>query len=154
MEDEAPRLTPEDRLEIHELYATYARGADTEEDDGRVWAEVFTPDGRYHNGANEYVGHEALRKYITREKVGVDRERGIHYQHWINNIVLRPTPEGATGSLYVMVLLMGAESPVGGRLPVSIVAMGTCRDELVRTPEGWRIKSRISSPVPAPLRES
>jgi hypothetical protein len=55
------------------------------------------------------------------------------------NVVVEPSPEGATGSAY----LLRVNFAQGGKL-----SGGTYRDVIVRTPEGWRFRQRIYVEVP------
>ena len=54
--------------------------------------------------------------------------------HLILNLVIRPSPEGATGNSYLVEL--------GGRDPNRITRLGNYEDVYVKTVQGWRIKKR------------
>lgn len=117
-------LTAEDMAEIHNLYAHYnlmLDGADAE-----AWADTFVEDGRF--GTSE--GREALVAFA----VGF-AEANPNTRHWNTNIRITATPEGAAGTCYLMLWNVGVR-------PQQIVLTGTYQDELVRTSDGWRFKSR------------
>ena len=137
-----PALSPEDHMAIHELYATYARAYDTNEGDGKVWAETFTADGEFIYGERRAVGHKALTEYVN----GRVRTGGA-IQHWNANVIIRPTPEGARSSLYIMLVNAGADGK-----PPAIQVVTNYNDDLVKTPAGWRIKRRSAGPTIDPIR--
>jgi len=125
-------LNPQDYVDIQELYATYARAYDTDEADGRVFAETFTPDGQLILRDKAITGHKELAAY-SHER---DKSGGV-IQHWNTNLIVRPSPGGATASVY-LVLFRGAFE---GK-PASISVVSNYNDELVKTSGGWRFKSR------------
>jgi hypothetical protein len=59
--------------------------------------------------------------------------------------VITPSPEGATGKSYLLAIGVGGD-------PTVIERQGGYEDVYVRTPAGWRIKSRVH--VFPNLRES
>ncbi len=61
-------------------------------------------------------------------------------------MVLTPTAEGANASIYLLLLNVGVR-------PATIATTGMYEDVLVRTPQGWRFKSRIVHADPAPRTE-
>jgi hypothetical protein len=121
-------LTTQDYLEIQMLGARYAYGLDTGENNGYMYADVFTPDGVF----GSYVGRERLAEVARGGRL---KARG--YQHFVTNTIIEPSPEGAKGSQYVQVLHVG-----GNGKPVTIDHGGRYEDVYVRTPLGWRIKAR------------
>lgn len=137
-----PELTPQDHVEIQELYATYARAYDSNEANGEVWAETFTEDGVFTFGERRAVGHKELAAYSNSRP-----QTGPKIQHWTNGLIIQPTPEGAAASMYVMVITEGA-----GATPPTMPIVTTYTDRLVRTPQGWRIKSRAGGLDLPPLR--
>ena len=131
----ASRLTPQDMADIQQLYARYNFAIDT--GDAAGWADTFTPDGVF---AGRFTGREALMGFIKlwREKLG-----GANRRHWNSNLTLSPTPQGAHGAVYLMLLDVGAK-------PTGIASTGTYSDELVKTANGWRFKSRaVNNDAPA-----
>jgi hypothetical protein len=57
-------------------------------------------------------------------------------RHFTANLVVTPTPEGAKGSVYL--LLFNARN-----IPATIVETAIYDDTLVKTPQGWRFKKRV-----------
>jgi len=137
-----PGLSPEDHVEIQELYAKYARAYDSNEGNGEAWADTFTEDGVFTYGERRAVGRKELAAYSNSRP-----QTGPKIQHWTNGLILRPTPEGATASMYIMVITEGA-----GATPPSMPIVTTYTDVLVRTPNGWRIKSRAGGLDLPPVR--
>ena len=124
----APALTALDYEEIRQLYARYAVAADTNIDDGEMIAQLFTEDGVL----NDYRGYEELKaasKSVDRFRV----ENGIENTptHYVTNLVIEPTAEGAMGVAYDF-----------GWAVEDALSRGVYHDQLVKTPEGWRFKKR------------
>ncbi len=118
-------LTAADHIEIRQLYARYARALDL--GDPEAWADTFTPDGMFRDaaGRGELVAY-AENSYGGRQGTG---------RHWNSQLVVTPTAEGADGSAYLLLLDVGAQPP-------GINIAGLYSDKLVKTPAGWRFKSR------------
>ena len=57
-------------------------------------------------------------------------------RHFNANLVITPTPDGAKGSVYL--LLFNARN-----IPATIVETAIYDDTLVKTPQGWRFKKRL-----------
>jgi len=138
-----PRFTAQDYVEIQELYSIYARAYDTNEGNGQVWAETFTPDGVFTFREHRAVGHKELAAYANSRT-----QTGPAIQHWNTNVIIRPAPGGATASLNTMVVVDG-----DGNTPPSIAIMTNYNDVLVKTRLGWRIKSRAGGPDIASIRQ-
>ena len=126
-------LTPQDYAEIRELYSRFAWGIDTGADNGMAYARTFTPDGEFRYGNNTFVGREKLAELIRSSTWG---DGAPH--HFTTNILIEPSPEGARGRAYVL-MIGSSEEP---NQPPTI-GTGTYEDILVKTSEGWRIKQRI-----------
>jgi hypothetical protein len=122
-------LTVDDYLEIQRLYARYSQTIDSGEDEGRAWAATFTADGVFGNAA----GRAALAEFAKHRP---DRWNGAQSRHWISNLVITPTAEGASGSCYLLTLNVSARPPV-------LNSAAVYEDTLVKTPEGWRFKKRL-----------
>jgi hypothetical protein len=125
---QATELSPKDYMEIEQLYAQYNHAIDS--GDAEAWAGTFTPDGTF----NRFVGHDALVGFIGtwREKMN-----GANRRHWNTNLRIVPTPEGANGSVYLMLMDVSTK-------PVSIITTGMYTDSLVKTKAGWRFKQRTT----------
>jgi len=119
------RLTVEDRLDIEQNYARYYHAIDS--GNAEAWADTFTADGEF-NGTK---GRDALVAFIKR--AGPQKTR-----HVVSNLVLEPTAEGAKGSLYVFIF-----NPE--QVPVTINSYSRYDDTLVKTPQGWKFKTKIRS---------
>jgi SnoaL-like domain len=146
-------LSGTDYAEIQQLSARYSQAIDTCADDGYAYARLYTPDGVFVDmwtqsaidaGGAKWQGSEKLREIssglnVTGSPCSSTRFNGS-VSHLILNLVITPTPEGATGNSYMIEL--------GGRDPNHIVRMGNYEDVYVKTPDGWRFKTRIHSRAP------
>ncbi len=122
----AADFTPQDYIEIEQLYAQYNHAIDSGDAEG--WAATFTPDGTF----NRFTGREALVGFIKnwREKMN-----GANRRHWNSNLRITPAADGASGVVMLMLLDVGTQPP-------SIVMTGQYTDSLVKTASGWRFRSR------------
>ena len=129
-------LTAADYVEIQQLVARYGYAVDTHTDNGYAYADLFTPDGVF----GKTKGREALAELARTTQ----RERGgpAFTRHFLTNVIIYPTPDGARGSQY----LMAVDVSEGGK-PSSLVHGGRYEDEYVKTPAGWRFKSRQLHPA-------
>ena len=135
----AAKLATQDYIDIQQLYARYNIAIDTGDGDG--WAATFTPDGVFNN-TNK--GHDALVQFI---KDWREKRDGANRRHLNSNMALTPTADGANGAIYLLLLNVGVR-------PATIATTGVYEDVLVRTPQGWRFKSRIVHADPAPRVEA
>jgi hypothetical protein len=126
-------LTGQDYAEIQQLYARYNFAVDAI--DGEGVAAVYTPDGIFNEGKNrQFVGHDALVNWVNTE---VKTNHSIdHRRHWNANLMITGTPEGAKAAIYLLTINVGVNPPV-------ILAAGRYDDTLVKTPQGWRFKTRM-----------
>lgn len=129
----APPLTPLDYIEIQQLAVRYSYGLDTAADNGYMYADVFTPDG-------EFVGRQVPltqgREALARVARSVRKANTQYVRHFIANHVIEPSPEGATGKVYLMVVDCEEWQPS------SIYVGGHYEDVYAKTAKGWRIKRR------------
>jgi SnoaL-like domain len=129
-------LTAADYVEIQQLVARYSYAVDTHADNGYAYADLFTADGTF----GKTKGREALAELArTTQK---DRGGPAYTRHFLTNVIIYPTPEGARGSQYLMAL----DVSEGGK-PSSIVHGGRYEDVYVKTAAGWRFKSRQLYPA-------
>lgn len=139
-----PTLTAQDYAEIQQLYAQYSHGIDSGADDGLMFARVFTPDGALIAPTGTTEGREKLAELARRGK-----KSPTNVRHWAVNVLIEPSPEGANGSAYVLLVNIGESGQ-----PSGVMGGGIYRDVIVKTSEGWRIKKRAYYPagstVPAP----
>jgi hypothetical protein len=142
----APGLTVADYLEIQQLVSRYPYALDGDPDNGVSYAKLFTADAVFRQPRTE--GREALAKLAASAPHGPRFVR-----HFITNHVIDPTPDGAVGKEYLVVIDIGE----GGK-PSSVFLGGHYDDVYARTAEGWRFKTRTfvasaaASPAPAAAR--
>src|SRR5215831_17384641 len=110
----AKTLTAQDLVDIQQLYAKYNWTLDS--GDAEAYASTFTPDGVFNNN----VGHDAIVKFANTFHTGV----GSHLKHWNTNLMILPTPEGASGQVYLVLVDFGTK-------PASIFTSAAYADELV-----------------------
>src|SRR3954463_10158460 len=84
-------LTSDDLVEIQQLYARYNWTLDAGDAEG--YASTFVPGGVFNNN----VGHDAIVTSSTTFHAGI----GAHLHHWNTNLMILPTPEGASGQVYL-----------------------------------------------------
>ena len=121
-----------DRAAVIDTVNRYATALDS-----RDWAlldEVFTPDAVGDFGAGSLVGRDALRD-LMRRTVG----RGGPSQHLLGNHRVEIDGDAARCVCQVRAFQTGT-GPAAGR---SYELLGEYRDQLVRTPDGWRIARRV-----------
>jgi actinorhodin biosynthesis protein ActVIA len=134
----AAKLTTQDYHDIQQLYARYNLAIDTGDAEG--WAGTFTPDGSFGNNK----GHDALVQFV---KDWREKRDGANRRHLNSNMVLTATSDGAKGAIYLQLLNIGVR-------PATIATTGIYDDAIVRTPQGWRFKSRNLHADPAPRTET
>ena len=118
-------LTAQDFVEIQQLYAKYNWALDSGDSQG--YAATFTPDGVFNNN----VGHDAIVKFADTFHAGL----GSHVRHWNTNLMITPSPTGASGQVYLVLVDFAVK-------PATIVTSASYSDELVKTAQGWRFKTR------------
>jgi hypothetical protein len=145
----AAALTPQDYLEIQQLVARYAYALDTGADNGNAYADLFAPDGEFVLPTGPMKGREALSAFGRSGFVdGHKPANGV--AHFIMNHVVEPSPEGATGKEYVVLVNIGEGGKPGGEF--SNIG-GHYEDVYVKTAQGWRFKRReFIQMKPAPRR--
>ena len=126
-------LTAQDLVEIQQLYAKYNWTLDAGDAEG--YASTFTPDGVF----NSNVGHDAIVKFAETFHGGM----GAHVRHWNTNLLILPTPEGAHGQVYLVLVDFGTK-------PATIATSASYSDDLVKTAQGWRFKKRATKGDAAP----
>jgi hypothetical protein len=136
----AGSLTGDDYIEIQQLYARYNNAIDS--GDAEAWAATFVPDGSF----NQFNGHDALVGFINTWR---DKMKGTNRRHWNTNLTITPSAEGATGSVYLLLVDVSVKPPAIG-------SAAKYEDSLVKTPQGWRFKKRVTKaegPPAAPPAE-
>ena len=125
-------LTAIDYLEIQQLVASYGHALDNglaQTDNGPAYAGLFTPDG---------VAFRRLKGFEPLAAIARAQPHGPKYsRHFLMNVTIAPSPEGATGEQYLVVI----DPPEGGN-PGRLFLGGHYEDIYAKTAEGWRYKSR------------
>ncbi len=128
-------LTASDYIEIQELISRYPYGLDTGADQGNLFAGVFAIDGIFIGGPSRIEGRAKLAAFASGHRPG---QGPLYTRNFSTNVMIRPSPDGATGKISAVVMDIGE----GSGKPSSVLNGGHYEDVYVRTPEGWRIKSR------------
>ena len=135
-------LTALDYIQIQQLVAKYARAIDTCSNNGYDYADLYTPDGVFLpmvNGKSVpgIQGREKLAEVSGGGSKGCKNvpwiEQGVH--HIYVNHIITPTPEGATGTVDMMMIGLDGD-------PNKIESDGYYDDVYVKTAQGWRFKQR------------
>lgn len=131
----APRLTADDYAEILQLYFRYPLLLDSGDAEG--YAALFTEDGSFGNR----VGRQALLDFVRTRPQSTVRHAPL-------TPIITATPEGARG--VVMNLFIDV-----AQMPAVVTRVTQYTDTLVKTPQGWRFKTRVNgsaelSPPAAP----
>jgi len=132
---QAATLTAKDYVEIRQLYARYSRMFDSRDIAG--WLSTFTPDGEFNN---TFKGREGLEKFAQ-------QWAGGNRHHFLTDLQLFPTPEGATGIASLLLVDFSTK-------PATIASTAVYNDTLVKTRDGWRFRTRVvtndaAAPAPA-----
>ena len=145
-ESQPPALTALDYFEIQQLVNRYAFAIDTCSNNGYDYADLYTPDGVFYwgVGARKSVGREQLAEAAGGGKNGCQKlERATPEKpiatHVTVNLVIEASTEGAIGKSYLVypgVRGIGADPDHSGHV-------GGYQDVYVKTPKGWRFKSRL-----------
>jgi actinorhodin biosynthesis protein ActVIA len=135
-------LTALDYIQIQQLVARYARAMDTCSNNGYDYADLYTADGIFL----PIINGKAIPGIQGREKLaevsggGSNQcknvgwiEQGVH--HIYVNHIITPTPEGAMGTVDMMLIGLGGD-------PNKIENDGYYEDIYVKTEQGWRFKQR------------
>jgi hypothetical protein len=137
-----PTLSPQDYMEIQQLYSSYVRATDMGgEGDGTDYAAHFTPDAEFEQSGRINKGHDALKKMIKGFHAGLQKN-GWSSRHTYAGLIITPSPEGARGSVYALIYNVTAKPPF-------VDHSGVYEDTLVKTADGWKFKKRIFKPNPA-----
>ena len=136
-------LTALDYFQIQQLVAKYAQYIDTCSNNGYDYADLFAEDGFFAPFQNGQLGRKAQgREALARVSgggpdgctgAGWIRE-GVH--HLYVNHIIEPTPEGAKGQVNMLMIGLGGDKN-------KIEHDGYYEDTYVKTPAGWKFKSRI-----------
>ena len=134
------KLSAEDRLDIHELIAAYSHFEDN--GDAASWGALFTADGRFvGSGTKEIIGRDKLIEFAR--KRWDDKPQVRKWIHWVSNVTIAGTAEGARSQSYQMTV----EAKDDGSY--RIVKLSAKSDELRRENGKWRFHVRRIVPLPA-----
>jgi len=140
-------LTAMDYIEIQQLVAKYAKFIDTCSNNGYDYADLYTADGVFLPMVNGksitgIQGREKLAEVSGGGSKGCKNvgwiKQGVH--HIYVNHIITPTPEGATGTVDMMMIGLGGD-------PNKIESDGYYEDTYVKTAQGWRFKQRTHHAV-------
>ena len=130
----APGLTPQDYIDIQQLVSNYPYGLDGNTDNGATYASLFAPGAVFGRPRTE--GRENLMALANTQP------RGANYvRHFITNHVIEPSPGGAVGREYAVIIDIGENGNPG-----KVALGGRYDDEYVKTPQGWKFKTRTFTP--------
>jgi 3-phenylpropionate/cinnamic acid dioxygenase small subunit len=120
----------EDRQDISEVLLRYATGIDRR--DWPLFRTVFTDDCQLNYGeVGSWTGGDAVTEFMKQAHAMAG-----HTMHRLTNQVITVDGDQAQSRTYVDALIMVGEDNSG------VNAAGFYDDELVRTPDGWRVASR------------
>lgn len=130
-------LTAADKVEVQELIGAYYLAEDG--CDVEPWVACFARDGGFKTRAGQsYFGHEQLRGFAEKRALRPDSKL---YVHWMTNVVVTATAEGARARYYSMTI-----GQSDGGLRIRGMALNT--DELVREDGRWCFRLRDSATIP------
>ncbi len=129
-----PALTAQDYIDIQQLVSSYAYGLDGNTDNGESYANLFAPGAVFGRPRTE--GHANLAALANTQPRGA-----MYVRHFITNHVIEPAPGGAIGKEYAVIIDIGENGN-----PSGIALGGRYDDEYVKTPQGWKFKSRTFTP--------
>ncbi|MBM3778970.1 MAG: nuclear transport factor 2 family protein [Acidimicrobiia bacterium] len=130
------QLTALDHAEIRNMYAMYNHYVDSGKDEGRAYANLYTPDGIFHinlQTKRTVRGHDALAELARGAGSPPPVLKAAHHAV---NVMIEPTAAGANGSAYLIMI----SSPTLGTSTTGLSAMYF--DKLVKTADGWKFKER------------
>ena len=117
-----------DRLELHELPGRYGDAIDDRDWEGL--ARIFTDDATFDLtdlGVPMLTGLPAIKRFMD-----VDAEHPL--THMMTNIYVDETPSGVTMNFRIVALRKGG-----------LVGTASYYDIVVKTPDGWRVKERVTT---------
>jgi hypothetical protein len=124
-------LSATDYLEIAQLVASYGHALDSgygKGENGEAYAGLYTADASFAGA----TGHDQL------VRLGQIQPRGPDFvRHYLTNHVIEPMPGGAKGREYLAVIDNGSNGKAS-----SLFLGGHYEDTYVKTPQGWRIRTR------------
>jgi SnoaL-like protein len=129
----AGTLSPQDYVEIYQLYGYYTRDVDPGSDRNASW--LFADDGSFETPQGEkHKGPQQLKEFY--ETIRNRQTFGI--RHVNSNFLIHPTAEGAQGTAYMIQVEQRESSK-----PIAVTVFGVYHDTFVKTRAGWRFKDRV-----------
>jgi hypothetical protein len=130
-----PKVSSNDYVEIQQLYAHYCHALDT--GNPEAVSQCWTMDGEMTRGYGPGQA-SADRAPTSGYKMGyaMGGASGGGSRHMYSNLVITKTPEGAKGSVYLMLYTVTTTPP-------SFVELAIMDDTLVKTSGGWKFKKRV-----------
>jgi hypothetical protein len=137
------QLTSQDYIDIQMLSARYAQVIEHCTNRGYDYAALYTPDGEFGRTddwgvrpADISKGPDQLATAAGGGPNGCQANwMGDGLTHIIVDTVISPTPAGAHGKSILLILGLNHD-------PTRIQRLGGYEDSYVKTPAGWRFKSR------------
>jgi 3-phenylpropionate/cinnamic acid dioxygenase small subunit len=124
-----------DTQEIQDVLVRYATGIDRRDWD--LFRTCFTDDlFADYEGVAVWNGVDEITEYMTNAHADMG-----HTMHRLSNMAITVEGDRATARTYVDALLMAADGQSG------VNPAGFYDDDLVRTPDGWRIHRRTFTSV-------
>jgi hypothetical protein len=144
----AMKLTADDYLAIERLTANYPYEIDHCSNKGYDYADQYTADATFGVSSDWgakpkiwYRGREELAEADGGGKDGCkpsSRPAGYSVHHIVTSQVITPTETGAKGKSTLLSLSSG-----NGDQPPKIEWQGGYEDTYVKTPTGWKFKTRV-----------
>ena len=136
----AGTLSPQDYIAIQQLVSKYAYAIDECTNRGYDYADLYAPDGAFYtsrNGkiSNRFEGREKLAEAARGGQPDCKDVPWAGIKHMLVNHVIESAPGGATGKVYLIAIGLDGE-------PGKVEAQGRYDDVYVKTPQGWRFKTR------------
>jgi hypothetical protein len=137
-------FTTLDYYQIKQQIARACYGLDSATDSGNLFANAFTADGVFvSEDGKTYAGRAQLAQLARTETPGATMKKGpTAASHFITSVAIEPTATGALAKGHVVISTNQAPAQPGGRGRGTMTDMGQYWDEMVKTPEGWRIAKR------------
>ena len=122
---------------ITDVLVRYATGIDTK--DWALFRTCFTEHvhADYGDGVGSWTDVDGITEYMT-----VMHADMLDTKHMLSNFVIEVDGDTASASTYVHAVLVVTNDPLTWYEPV-----GRYEDQLVRTPDGWRISGRTFHPT-------
>ena len=136
-----PTLTSDDYIAIQQLVSKYAYAIDECTNRGYDYADLYVADGTFATSRNGKI----LNTFAGRDRLAEAARGGMPdckdvpwagIVHMLVNHVIEPAPGGATGKVNLIAIGLDGE-------PGKVEAQGRYEDVYVKTPQGWRFKSRV-----------